>query len=65
MMREYVIFSMSEGKYVRMQFNSVCEERNFLCKHLTDDSVAYCICYGELIGAWVMIEEVLEYISYM
>lgn len=64
-MREYIIFPMSEGEYVRMQFNSVCEERNFLCKHLAYDSVAYCICCGGLIGAWVMIKGGIEYISYM
>lgn len=65
MMREYVIFPMGEGKYVRMQFSNVSEERMFLDEYLAEADVAYCICCGGLIGAWAMIKGVIEYISYM
>ena len=65
MMREYVIFPMSGGKYVRMQFSNVSEERMFLDEYLTEADVAYCICCGGLIGAWTTIKDGLEYISYM
>lgn len=65
MMREYIMLPIGDGKYSRMQFNNVCEERSFLYEYLSYDSVAYCICCGGLIGAWAMINECLEYISYM
>lgn len=64
-MREYIIFPMAEGKYVRMQFSNVSEERMFLDEYLAEADVAYCICCGGLIGAWVMIKGGIEYISYM
>lgn len=65
MMREYIMFPMTECKYVSMKFSNVSEERMFLDEYLAEDSVAYCICCGGLIGAWAMIKGGLEYISYM
>ena len=65
MMSEYVIFPMSGGKYVRMQFSNVSEERMFLDEYLAEVDVAYCICCGDLIGALAFIKGVIKYISYM
>lgn len=54
MLNEYITFPMKYDTFVRMQFNTAHEEYIFLKDYLKEGQVAYCVCWGRIIGCYTL-----------